>query len=137
MWNFRHCLAFSSFKKAQSEQISRQRMLDRYHAGSPSPSYYDSWARSAAFSNSPKDVNDDRYVADLPPVTLPSAKVANVQYHPTAAMFHSYNPQAAYITQSHQRLIKKYNDIFRYNIPLQERFHQQEIKDIQEFRDIY
>jgi hypothetical protein len=108
-------------------------MLERYHSGSPSPSYHDSWARSAAFSNTPKDINDDGYVADHPPVTLPRAKVAIVPYHPKATMYHSYNQQSEYIAQSEQRVMKRYNDDFRYKIPLQERFHQQEIKNMQQY----
>jgi hypothetical protein len=107
-------------------------MLDRYNSGSPSPSCHDTWVRSAAALNPSKDSTDDRYVTDLlPPVSFPRAKVATVQHHPISTMFHSYNQQSEYLTQSHQRAINKHhNNDFRYNIPLQERFYQQTINDI-------
>jgi hypothetical protein len=112
-------------------------MLDRYNSGSPSPSYHDSWGRSAAFFNPPKDVNnDDCYVGDLsPPIALPRAKVATVQHNPMPTIFHSNNQQLEYIDQREQRPIGRYIDDFRYNIPLQDRFQQQQqhTKGVQEF----
>ncbi len=102
-------------------------MLDRYNAETPpSSSYHESSQRSAAFLNPSKDsTNDDRYIAELPPaVPLPRAKVAAFQHHPTSAMFHTYNHQSEYIMESYQPAINKYNDDFRYNVPLHERFHQ-------------
>ena len=108
-------------------------MLDRYNSGSPSPSYHESWAHSAAYTIPPKDSDEDRYVADGPSVTLPRANFVTSPYRQTANMFHSYNQQAAYLSLSEQRIMKKYNDDFRYNVPLHERFHQQQISDIQEY----
>jgi len=123
---------FRRLNKAQSEQINRQRMLERYNSGSPSPSYHDSWARSGAFPNRSKHSNDDRYTADLlPSIALPRAKCATVQHHhPISAIFRSQNQRSEYLTQSHQQSIKRCNDDFRYNIPLQERFHQQQIYNV-------
>jgi hypothetical protein len=110
-------------------------MLDRYNAGSPSSSCHESWARSAAALNPSKDSSDDRYDTDFHPhVSLPRAKVVTVQYDPVSTMFYSYNPKSEYITQSYQRVINKHNNNdFRYNIPLQERFHQQKLDDTQDF----
>jgi hypothetical protein len=107
-------------------------MLDRYNSESSSSSYHDSLARSAAILNPSKDSSDDRYVEDLPPsVALPRAKVATVQHQPSSTMFQSYNQKSDYITQTYQRAINKHqNNDFRYNIPLQERFYQQNINDI-------
>jgi hypothetical protein len=110
-------------------------MLDRYNSGSSSSSYHGSWTRSAAFLNPSKDSSDERYATDLPPpMSLPRAKVATVQHHPISTMFHSYNPKSEYITPSDPRAINRHhNNDFRYNVPLQERFHQQKFDDVEEF----
>jgi hypothetical protein len=107
-------------------------MLERYNSGSSSSSFHDTWARSGAFLNPPKNGTDDRYIPDLPPaISLPRAKVATVQHQPISTIFHSYNPKSEYITQSHQQAIPRHqNNDFRYNIPLQERFYQQNINDV-------
>jgi len=107
-------------------------MLDRYNSGSPSSSCHDTWAPSAAVLNPSKDSINDRYVLDLPPsVQLSRAKVATIQHHPSSTIFQSYNQKSDYITQTYQRALNKHqNNDFRYNIPLQERFYQQNINDI-------
>ena len=99
-------------------------MLERYHSQSSTPSYHDTWPRSAAFLNPSKGSIDDRYIP--PAVSLPRAKVSTLHYPPTSNIFPSYNPKSKYMTQFPQRGISKppQND-FRYNVPLQERFHQQ------------
>ncbi|CAF2598067.1 unnamed protein product [Rotaria sp. Silwood2] len=125
---------FRRLNKAQSEQIHRQRMLDRYNSESSSLSYYGSWAHSATFLNPSKENNDDHYTSDFPPsIPLPRAKFTTLQHHSTSTMLHSHNQHSVNNIQSHQRAIKRYADDFRYNVPLQERFHQQQKKGVQEF----
>ncbi|CAF1586306.1 unnamed protein product [Rotaria magnacalcarata] len=118
---------FRRVNKAQSEQMDRQRMLDRYNSEASSLSYYDSWAHSATFLNPSKDSIDDQYALNIPPrISLPRAKFDTLQHHSTSTMIDSHNQHSTNITQSHQRAIKRYADDFRYNIPIQERFHQQQ-----------
>ncbi|CAF1415278.1 unnamed protein product [Rotaria sp. Silwood1] len=125
---------FRRLNKAQSEQINRQRMLNRYNSECSSLSYYGSWAHSATFLNPSKESNDDHYASDFPPsIPLPRAKFTPLQHHSTSTVLHLHNQRSDNIIQSHQRAIKRYVDDFRYNVPLQERFHQQQKKDIQEF----
>lgn len=110
-------------------------MLERYNSHSSTPSYHDTWPRSAAFINPSKGSNDDRYATDLPPpVSLPRAKVSTLHYQPTSNIFQLYNQKSKYMTQFPQRGISKHqqND-FRYNVPLQERFHQQNSNNLEQF----
>jgi hypothetical protein len=111
-------------------------MLLLYNTESASPSYDSSWTRSVGLLNPSKDSNDDHYIPDLPPpVSLPRAKVATIQRHPLSTIFQSRNllqPHQEYIDNSHQLPINEYNEDFRYNIPLEERFNQQKITDVQE-----
>lgn len=110
-------------------------MLDRYNSESSSSSYHGSWTRSAAFLNPSKDSVDERYITDLPPpVSLPRAKVATAQHHLASTICHSYNQKSDDIIHSHQRAIHSHHDNdFRYNIPLHERFHQQNGHNVPEF----
>ena len=111
-------------------------MLERYNSQcSSSPSYHDTWPRSAAFLNPSKDVPDDRYVADLPPsVSLPRAKMSTLHYQPISNLFPSYSRKSKYVTQFPQRgMSKDQQNDFRYNVPLQERFHQQNNNNIEKF----
>ncbi|CAF0973865.1 unnamed protein product [Rotaria sordida] len=125
---------FRRLYKAQSEHINRQRMLDRYNSECSSLSYYGSWAHSATFLNPSKESNDDHYTSDFPlSIPLPRAKFVSLQHHSTSTTLHAHNQQSEHTTQSNQRAIKRYADDFRYNVPLQERFHQQQKKDVQKF----
>jgi hypothetical protein len=87
---------------------------------------------AAPFAISPRDA-EDRYINESAPVTLPRAKVITSPIRPTATKYHSYNPQSPYFSQFEQRIVKKYNDDFRYNIPLSERFHQREMNRVEEY----
>jgi hypothetical protein len=112
-------------------------MLVRYNVESASPSNNSSWTRSGGgLLNPSKDSSDDHYLADLPStMSLPRAKIATVQRHPISTMFHSRNllhPQSEYIDKLHQLPINEYTEDFQYNIPLQERFHQQKSAGVQE-----
>ena len=112
-------------------------MLLRYNTESTSPVYDSSWSRSGAHLNPTKDSSDDHYISDLPapPVPLPRAKVATVQRHPTSTIFHSRKslpPQREYVENPHQRPISEFHEDFRYNIPLEERFHSQKITGVHE-----
>lgn len=110
-------------------------MLDRYNSECSSPSYYNSWAHSATFLNPSKDGRDDYYLSDIPqPISLPRAKFTTIQQHSTSTMINAHNQKSECITQSHHHAIKNYADNFRYNIPLEERFHQQEINNIHGFQ---
>lgn len=110
-------------------------MLLRYNTESTFPSYESSWIHSAGVLNPSKDTNDNHYMLDCPSsILLPRTKVATVQRHFTSTMFDSrklFCSQAEYINDLHQRPINEYNENFRYNIPLQERFHQQNINSIE------
>jgi hypothetical protein len=111
-------------------------MLIRYNTESASPSYDSSWMCPSGLLNPTKDNNDDHYIPDLPsPMPLPRAKVATVQRHPISTMFHqrsSLHLQDEYTDHSHQQPINEYHEDFRYNVPFQERFHQQKITRGQE-----
>ena len=108
-------------------------MLYRYNSEICSPPYHDSWMHSATFLDPSKDINDD-YASDLhSSALLPRAKVATVQHHSTSKKFHSYNEQTEYTEDSHSQAINKYHTDFRYNVPLQELFHQQEISNSSQF----
>jgi hypothetical protein len=68
-------------------------------------------------------------------MSLPRAKVATIQRRPISTLFHARNllhPQSENIDHPHQLPLNEYNDDFLYNIPLQERFHQKKIADVQE-----
>lgn len=106
-------------------------MLDRYNSDVSSLSYYDSWAHSASFLNPSKTSHGDHYSLDIPlPISLPRAKFDTIQHHSTSTITNLRNQHSTRITKSHQRAIKKYVDNFRYNIPLQERFDQQQINHV-------
>ena len=111
-------------------------MLLRYNTESASPSYDSSWAHSDSLLNPSKESSNDNYKLDISgPMPLPRAKVATIQRHPISTMFYSRNsfhPQIEYTNHSHQRPLSEYNDDFRYNVPLQEIFHQQKITNVQE-----
>lgn len=125
---------FRRLKTAQSEHINRQRMLDRYNSESPSPSYHESWARPTALSNPTKMENEDAYVGDPPPhLSLPRAKMSNAASHPASNMFQTYNHSSEYVDHSQRRAFNRQLEDFRYNVPLQERFHQHQIKTGQKF----
>ncbi|UJR07704.1 hypothetical protein I4U23_011989 [Adineta vaga] len=125
---------FRGLTKAQSEEINRQRMLDRYNAETTSSTYNDSNERSSAPLNPSKDNNDERYFTELyPPVSLPRANVDEIQSRPISSMFHTYNGQSEYMMQSHRQTFNKYQNDFRYNVPLQERFHEREINGLQNY----
>lgn len=91
-------------------------MLERYNSQSSTPSYHDTWPRSAGLH---KGENDDRYMP--PAVSLPRAKVSTLHYQPTSNIFQSYNHRSKYFTG----IPKDQQNDFRYNVPLQERFHQE------------
>ena len=108
-------------------------MLYRYNSEICSPPYHDSWMHSATFLDPSKDINDD-YASDLhSSALLPRAKVATVKHHQTSTVFYSPNQPSEYPTQSQTQPINKYHSDFRYNIPLQELFHQKEINSSQQF----
>jgi len=111
-------------------------MLLRYNAESASPSYDSSWTRSVGLLDPSKDITDDHYIPDLPPpISLPRAKVASIQRRPLSTMFNSRNslqPHPEYIEHPHELPMNEYNEDFRYNIQLQERFPQQKMTNIQE-----
>lgn len=101
-------------------------MLNRYHTESTSPSYEDSWGRSNELLNPSKDnIDDPRSMNDFPiSMSLPRVKVASIQRHPTTSLFHTRNSPILppeYHDYPHQSSIE---DDTRYNIPLEERFHQ-------------
>lgn len=112
-------------------------MLLRYNTESASPSYESSWGHSDSLLNPSKDSSNENYKLDIPAnMSLPRAKVATIQRHPISTIFHSRNPlhpQAEYTRHPHQEQpMIEYNEDFRYNIPLNERFHQQKITSVQE-----
>ncbi|CAF1102541.1 unnamed protein product [Adineta ricciae] len=125
---------FRRLSKAQSDEINRQRMLERYNAESSSSTYNDSNEHSSAPLYASKDTNGDRYFAELfPPVSLPRANVGQMQSQPTSALFHTYNGHSDNHMQSQRRALDKYRNDFRYNVPLQERFHEREITSAQNY----
>lgn len=109
-------------------------MLERYNAESSSSTYNDSNEHSSAPLYASKDTSGDRYFTELfPPVSLPRANVGPMQSQPTSALFHTYNGQSEYLVQSQRRALDKYRNDFRYNVPLQERFHEREITGAQNY----
>ncbi|CAF3962833.1 unnamed protein product [Rotaria sp. Silwood2] len=127
---------YRQLNKVKSEYLNRQRMLLRYNAECTSPSYDSSWTRSVGFMNPSKNTSDDHYILDLPSsVSLSRTKTATVQRHLKSTMVHSrksLNPQSEFTDYLHQQPISEYNEHFRYNIPLQERFYQQKITAVEE-----
>lgn len=98
-------------------------MLNRYHTESTSPSYEDSWARSNELLNPPKDPINDLTTS----MSFPRTKLASIQRHPTSSLFHPRNSPILppeYHDYPNQSSIDEYKDDTRYNIPLEERFHQ-------------
>lgn len=129
---------FRRLKKIDEQEKHRQKMLDRYNKDqSPTPSYHESWAWHVSIPKPVKENHEERRAEDLfPPLTLPRAKVASIPQHPASNMYQSYNSPNQYLDRmqqpSLQTGIDSYDD-FRYNIPLQERFHQQQIRNTQGF----
>jgi len=127
---------FRQLNKAKSEYDNRQRMLLRYNAEPASPSYDNSWIRSGGLLNSSKEISDDHFIPDPSSyMSFPRMKVATVQRYPISTMFHSRNPlhpESEDIDHSHQLPINECNEDFLYNIPLQERFHQEKTTGAQE-----
>ncbi|CAF2527583.1 unnamed protein product [Rotaria sp. Silwood2] len=127
---------YRQLNKVKSEYLNRQRMLLRYNAECTSPSYDSSWTRSVGFMNPSKNTSDDHYILDLPSsVSLSRTKTATVQRHLKSTMVHSrksLNPQSEFTDYLHQQPISEYNEHFRYNIPLQEKFYQQKITAVEE-----
>jgi hypothetical protein len=113
-----------------------QQMLVHYNRESASPSYDNSWTHSADLLNPTKDSNDDHFISDIPSsMSLPRAKVATVQRQTTSTMFHSRNslrPPSEHLDQPYQLPINEYDEDFRCNIPLQERFHHKKPTNIEE-----
>ncbi|CAF1030745.1 unnamed protein product [Adineta steineri] len=124
---------FRRLNKIQSDQLHQQKMLNRFNAESPmSSSYHDSSDRSVAMLNPTKFSDNDRYSTEMiPSVSLPRAKFSTMQQQQGPTIFHTYNHQSEYIMHSYRKAINKYNNDFRYNVPLQERFHEQEIRGLQ------
>ncbi|CAF3510887.1 unnamed protein product [Rotaria sp. Silwood1] len=127
---------YRQLKKVKSEYLNRQRMLLRYNTECTSPSYDSSWTRSVGFLNPSKDTNDDHYILDLPSsMSLTRTKTATIQRHQKSTMAHSRKSLNSHIQMTnylHQQPITEYNEHFRYNIPLQERFYQQKITAVEE-----
>lgn len=98
-------------------------MLTRYNTEPASPSYDDSWARSNELLNPSKDIMDD-----FPPsMSLPRAKLASIQRHPTSTLFQTRNSSLLppeYHDYPHTSSTDQYQDDARYNIPLEERCHE-------------
>lgn len=118
-------------------------MLERYNAESASPSFDQSWSRPGGYLMPSKEISDDHFIPDISePVTLPRAKVATIQRHPTSTMFqarHSLTPRVPSSNEQRHhhhhllpRPISEYNEGFQYNIPLQERFYHEKILNEQE-----
>lgn len=128
---------FRRLNKINKTEKARQRILDRYnHDQSPTPSYHESWARHVSMPRSNKGSSDTRHHEEsFPPLTLPRAKVATVEQHPTTNRYMpSYNSPTEYTDHRlQQQQLQPSNtdtyDDFRYNIPLQERFHQEQIRN--------
>ncbi|CAF4023934.1 unnamed protein product [Adineta steineri] len=126
---------FRYLNQAISEYNTRQRMLLRYNTECPSASYDGSCTYSDGLLNPPKANNNDYHIPDIPPpsVLLPRAQIATIQRRPISTMFHSRNylhPSSS--EHTNQQPINDYNEDFRYNVPLQERYHQQKKIDTQE-----
>ncbi len=114
-------------------------MLVRYNTEAASPSCDTSWIHSVNLLNPSKDNNnDDHYfIPDIPSSKpIPRSKVATFQCRPPSTLFqprNSLQPPSEYpFDPQHQSPIDDQNEDFRYNIPLQERFHQQKTMNIQE-----
>ncbi len=109
-------------------------MLLRYNNEVGSSSYDNSWTRAADLLNPSKGSNsNDHFIPDIPPATsLPRANVATIQRHRLSTMFQSRNSFHLQPEHSHHLPINDYNEEFQYNIPLQEKFHQQKVKNVQE-----
>ena len=65
-----------------------------------------------------------------PPLALPRAKVSTVPYHPPSSLFQTYKSHSEWLEHVQHR---RSTDDFRYNIPLQERFHQHQSKAGRDF----
>lgn len=101
-------------------------MLQRYHSESSSLSLHDTWPRKSGRESQIKAKSISRYVPDIPPsTTLPRPIFGTIRNYPTSTLLPSHSKQFGYINDNHPQSIhrQQHND-FRYNIPLQERFHQ-------------
>lgn len=113
-------------------------MLQRYNTETESPSCDNSWPRTDDDLLNPAqdNSNDKHYISDIPPpMSLPRAKVATIKRHSLSTMFHSRNSiplQSDSIDHSHQLPDNEYHEDFKYNIPLEEKFHQQKQTNLQE-----
>ena len=111
-------------------------MLLRYNTESASPLYDSSWTRSTGPLVPSHGSSEDHFLTDLPSsTTLPRAKVATIQRHPTSSMFHSHQSfpsQLEYGDYPHRRSNSGYNEAFQYNVPSEDRFHQENHTGLQE-----
>lgn len=110
-------------------------MLYRYNSETLSSSLHGSYGHLGIVSDPSKDYSDDLRMSDVSPsVPLPRAQVGVIQPNSVSKSFHLNNQKSQFTTQSHQQIMnKQYNDDFRYNIPLHERFYQQKIHHTHEF----
>jgi hypothetical protein len=108
-------------------------MLVRYNTESVPSSQGSSWMGPSGLLNPAKDNNDDHYIPDLPtPMSSSRAKVATIQRRPISAMFHPHHLPSDYPDPTNQQSMSEYNEDFRYNVPLEERYYHEKISRVQE-----